>query len=471
MQADATGNKEAIVPVNVAPESDQLSLIDKIQKLWEQKRVESTTLAGGRTQAVEEERLQTALNWAFEKLPVSLFPDVPLRQVVEIRSDVSIRDAVAVLSRHGIWSAPVLKVDAPEDATWMDRYLGMVDYAGLVLWILGATETAAAGAGVAGSVAGSMAGGTAGLVGAGLVAGTGVGAAIGLAGGAVAGAALGGLGIELGPGRSGAALASAMGGSFFEALRDTTLFQQTKVADIVGSFLWGPFLPVQPQDSLLSLLLLVSKYGLKSVPVVETGNPRIQNFITQSAIVRLLAECNDLEWFDSVAGKSVQELGLPVVTAEDVYRVEEDAGVLDPFYLMVLKGVGGVAVVTKGTSKVIGNISTRDIRFLIETPELFRQREALTVKAFMEKAKLAYRLRDEAAAIMAPPIVANATDSLKTVIGRLNDAKIHHLYITNAEGEIEGAVGLRDIIGQFVQEPAGFFDSSFTIVTPAPVSA
>lgn len=41
-----------------------------------------------------------------------------------------------LLARHRVLSAPVVDVNAPEDASWIDRYLGIVEFAGIVVWIL-----------------------------------------------------------------------------------------------------------------------------------------------------------------------------------------------------------------------------------------------------------------------------------------------------------------------------------------------
>jgi hypothetical protein len=43
---------------------------------------------------------------------------------VEIPRTASVADAVMTLSRHNILSASVRIVDAPEDASWIDKYLG-----------------------------------------------------------------------------------------------------------------------------------------------------------------------------------------------------------------------------------------------------------------------------------------------------------------------------------------------------------
>ena len=40
------------------------------------------------------------------------------------------------MSQNKVLSAPVVDVDAPADASWIDRYLGMVEFAGIVVWIL-----------------------------------------------------------------------------------------------------------------------------------------------------------------------------------------------------------------------------------------------------------------------------------------------------------------------------------------------
>lgn len=56
--------------------------------------------------------------------------------VVEIPSDSTLADAVETLSKNRILSAPVRNVEAPEDASWIDRYIGIVEFAGIAVWLL-----------------------------------------------------------------------------------------------------------------------------------------------------------------------------------------------------------------------------------------------------------------------------------------------------------------------------------------------
>ena len=62
--------------------------------------------------------------------------DVFVCSEIEIKSDATLAEAVKILAQHNVLSAPVVDVDAPEDASWIDRYIGIVEFAGIVVWIL-----------------------------------------------------------------------------------------------------------------------------------------------------------------------------------------------------------------------------------------------------------------------------------------------------------------------------------------------
>lgn len=69
------------------------------------------------------------------------------------------------------------------------------------------------------------------------------------------------------------------------------------------------------------MLLLLSKYRMKSLPVVDLGEGKIENIITQSAVVHVLAECVDLHWFKNWGSKKLFELGLPIMKPEKLVKV------------------------------------------------------------------------------------------------------------------------------------------------------
>jgi hypothetical protein len=82
-----------------------------------------------------DEQGSDKLNSCFDSIPIASFPQTFADdQLVEIPSDATLTEAVDILSRNRIISAPVRNVDAPEDASWIDRYIGIVEFARIAVW-------------------------------------------------------------------------------------------------------------------------------------------------------------------------------------------------------------------------------------------------------------------------------------------------------------------------------------------------
>ncbi|CAK9858916.1 unnamed protein product [Sphagnum jensenii] len=408
------------------------------------------------------------LNAAFEEVVVSAFPDLPSGKVLEIDSDANLADAVQLLGGNNILSAPVRDCSAPADSSWMDRYLGIIDFSNIVLWVLDQSEAAKVGMVVGAIGSGGVAAGAIGALGA-VVAGA---TPLGVAGGAALAATVVGTGFgvtaAVGPAKSGPQAVGAMGTGFFEALTTSEFYKQTKVADIAGSFRWAPFLPVKPDDSLLTVLLLLSKYRIKSLPVVEPGEGQIKNFITQSAVIHFLSQCGGFTWFDTVGKQTLSELGLPFMQPEKVVKVDEDSPVIEAFQLMRDTGVGGVPVVANASMKLMGNISARDLQFLLSTPEIFKSYSLLTAGNFLEAVRTYLQSQGNVhGPLPNDPVSCTDKSTLLEIITKLDEAKIHRIYVLNPEGDLKGVVTLRDIISTFVEEPLGYFKDFFAGVVPA----
>ncbi|KAM7480136.1 hypothetical protein LguiA_028349 [Lonicera macranthoides] len=388
------------------------------------------------------------LNACFESIPVSSFPPAPSSQVVEIKSDTSVAEAVRLLSQHKILSVPIVDVDAPEDASWMDRYIGIVEFAGIVVWILHQSEKKVGPGGL-----GSPTGGSEENIGP-----------------AVAAAVSGMTSPRY---RSSNPFSdTTTSGDFFEALTSSDFYKHTKVRDISGTFRWAPFLALQKSNSFLTMLLLLSKYRMKSVPVVDLGEGGINNIITQSAVVHMLAECTGLQWFESLGMKKLSELGLPLMKSSHVVKVYEDEPVLKAFRLMGEQGVGGVPVVDSGGRKAVGNISLRDIQFLLIAPEIYKDFSLITAKNFLTAVR-SY-LKDQiktSSPLLGRMVTCRRDNTLKEVIMKLDSMKIHRIYVADEEGNIEGVITLRDIISKLVHEPRGYFGDFFDGVLPSPVNS
>ncbi|XP_031373824.1 SNF1-related protein kinase regulatory subunit gamma-1 isoform X2 [Punica granatum] len=401
-----------------SPRSPEARLGMKVEDLWDIQQ-------GGQLSPTEK------LNACFEGIPLSAFPPSPSSQV-EIRSDASLAEAVRLLSEHRILGAPVVDVDAPKDASWMEKYIGIVEFAGIVVWILYQSEPPSPRSPKSGTAF--------------ALAANGVTSAVGL---------------NLGP-----ETAAATPGSFFEALISSEIYKNTKVGEISGSFRWAPFLALQKEDSFLTMLLLLSKYKMKSIPVVDDG--KIDNIITQAAVIHMLAECAGLHWFESWGRKKLSELGLPLMTPDQIVKVYENEPVLQAFKLMRKKRIGGIPIVDASGRKAVGNISLRDVCFLLTAPEIYRDYRSVTAKGFVMAARDYLEKHEGTSPMMSGMITCKKDHTMKELISMLDCKKIHRIYVVDDDGNLEGVITLRDIISKLVHEPRGYFGDFFDGVLPLP---
>ncbi|CAN6464793.1 unnamed protein product [Victoria cruziana] len=380
------------------------------------------------------------LNSCFENIPVSSFPPSSLSKIIEINSDASLAEAVEILSKHKILSAPVRNVEAEEGASWMDHYIGIVEFAGISVWLLHQSEDAERKENVS--------------------------TVPGLVNGSLVGNATTGVPRPGKLGRSDSV--ASRGADFFEALTSSDFYKNTKVRDIAGSFRWAPFLALQSSDSFLTMLLLLSKYGMKSLPVVDLGEGKIDNVITQSSVVHVLAECVRLPWFQNWGTKTLCELGLPVMKPNDLVKIYEDEPVLLAFNLMREQGIGGLPVVDSSGWKPLGNISIRDVQYLLTAPEIYKDFRSITAKNFLTAIRSHLLEHDESSPMLLGTIACRSSDTLQDVILRLDGEKIQRMYVEDEGGNLEGVITLRDIISKLVVEPPGYFGDFFDGVVPLP---
>ncbi|KAH7684811.1 5'-AMP-activated protein kinase gamma subunit protein, partial [Dioscorea alata] len=361
--------------------------------------------------SIQEPQLSPSekLNSCFDSIPVSSFPPAPSSQVIDIPSDSSLAAAVDTLSK--------------KDASWIDKYIGIVEFAGIAVWLL----HQASGQGSNGVGSDDVTSET-----------------------------------------TDSEAAASMGGSFLESLTSSDFYKKTKVHDILGSFRWAPFLALQKSDSFLTMLLLLSKYRMKSLPVVDLGDGKIDNIITQSAVVHMLAECVGLHWFEDWGTKKLFELGLPIMKPSRLVKVSEDEPVLKAFQLMRRKGIGGLPVVEANGKKAIGNISIRDVQYLLTAPEIYKDYRSIRAKDFVLLVRSYLKEHEGTSPRLLGVITCKRTDTIKDIILKLDSYKIQRIYVVDDEDNLEGVITLRDIISKLVHEPRGYFGDFFDGVVPLP---
>jgi CBS domain-containing protein len=379
-----------------SPRSPEAEIGHRVEDLWE----------------VAEPQLSPSdkLNSCFEDISVASFPRAHPSQVIEIPCDASLAEAVEILSKNKILSAPIRNVEAPEEASWMDKYIGIVEFAGIAMWLLCQSDVAANGKD--GSPVGSPVAKLAAQLGSFTFRRTSSGR------------------VEATT-NSQSDEAASVGGSFFETLTSSEFYKNTKVGDISGSFRWAPFLALQMSDTFLTMLLLLSKYRMKSLPVVEVGGDKIENIITQSSVVHMLAECVGLSWFEDWGTKKLSELGLPIIKPSKLVKINEDQPVLKAFQLMREKGVGGLPVMDTNGAKAIGNISIRDVQYLLTAPKIYKEHRTITAKDFLTAVRHHLEEQHEASPLLHDVITCKKDDTIKDIILKLDSAKISRIYVVD----------------------------------------
>ncbi|KAJ4973342.1 hypothetical protein NE237_006516 [Protea cynaroides] len=401
--------------------------------------------------------LQESLTAAFSRIPVSSFPNVPGGKVIEIPADASIGDAVKILSECNILSAPVRNTDAGVSHDWRNCYLGIIDYSAIILWVLETAELAAVTFSATSATASGVGVGAVGALGALALGATGPAAVAGLTVAAVGAAVAGGFAVEKGKGKDASTAADSLGEEFYKVILQEEPFKSTQVRSILKSFRWAPFLPVATNSSMLSVLLLLSKYRMRNVPVIETGKPNIKNYITQSAVIQGLRQCKGRDWFDCISGRPLSDLGLPFMSHNEVITVKSDELILEAFKRMKDHQIGGLPVVEGPQRKIVGNISMRDIRHLLLKPGLFSNFRLLTAKDFINTLSSTPEFGRAFT-----PITCKPNALLSNVIETLASKSVHRVYVVAAEeNSVVGVITLRDVISCFIFEPPNYFDDYF----------
>ncbi|KAK4780829.1 hypothetical protein SAY87_016935 [Trapa incisa] len=170
--------------------------------------------------------LQEALTAAFASIPVSSFPQVPSGKVIEVQGDLTVADAVKVLSEHNILAAPVRNPEAKTSSDWRDRYLGIIDYSAVILWVLESAEIAALALSAGSATAAGIGAGTVGALGTLALGVTGPVAMAGLTPAAVGAAMAGGAAAEKVAGKD---ATTAAGEDFYKVILQEEPFKSTTV--------------------------------------------------------------------------------------------------------------------------------------------------------------------------------------------------------------------------------------------------
>lgn len=216
-------------------------------------------------------------------------------------------------------------------------------------------------------------------------------------------------------------------------LRKNPSASLNRVADLIGLSLGDQWLPVSADANVFQVFRRFYRTKFHRLPVTDEHDAnKVLRMVSQSNLLAFLAEkCGEL---GSTMKRSVHELDLGTKIGF-VYCVMPHSKVFEVFSLLALQGVWGCAVIDQH-SRLLGNISVSDLKFVISTEHGKLTLLDMTVG----------ELLDKCTAVRNAPLTCHATDSLETVVKALAKAKVHRVYVVNENTQPQGVITLTDII-------------------------
>lgn len=120
--------------------------------------------------------------------------------------------------------------DAENSSDWKDRYLGIIDYSAIILWVLESAELAAVALSATSATAAGVGAGAVGAIGALALGVTGPAAVAGLTAAAVGAAVAGGAAADKGMGKDAPTAADELGQDFYKTILQDEPFKSTTVS-------------------------------------------------------------------------------------------------------------------------------------------------------------------------------------------------------------------------------------------------
>jgi len=164
---------------------------------------------------------------------------------------------------------------------------------------------------------------------------------------------------------------------------------------------------------------------------IAIGDDRLQNYVSQSEIVKILAEKNA---FAPFASKTIKELNLG---NNNVIHVKENDRVIEAFKLMIINKVSGVAVVND-QNQIIGQISSSDIQNISKTGEMVQrlyETYAPYRKILVEKYQAPEKL-----------ITVLSGTQFSELLDVIVKNRLHRIFVVGENNILESVISLTDLL-------------------------
>jgi len=207
------------------------------------------------------------------------------------------------------------------------------------------------------------------------------------------------------------------------------LFFSKKVGDLMDYSSRDRFKAVLEEDDIFTVMEILG-HGTHRVAIVNVLSD-IQNLITQSDVVRLIAANTHL--LGDAAKRTVQELGfLNNVFPNKLVALNANEVALNSFKIMNTMKVGAAPILNE-QGQFIGTLSVSDLKSLA-----YGSFESLltTTADFSRK---------HAGSNIPSPIVCAPNDSVSYVLGLISQSRVHRVWVLDQNQHPVGVISLTDI--------------------------
>jgi len=203
----------------------------------------------------------------------------------------------------------------------------------------------------------------------------------------------------------------------------------------------NPFFPIHSGFTFFSAVeTLAREKGLHRVPIIDQERNLI-TIITQSQILQILARNMDI-----LGEKKNKPVHQTTSYFEEVVSVNEESTAFEAFKIMVEKDISGLAVIDK-EGKLVAAISLKDLKSMSTDTRLF-WRLYQTVHNFLLKVR---KESNETGGDRPRTVVTvKPQDTLETVIKKLQEHKIHRVFIVDEHKKPVGVISLKDLLREII---------------------
>jgi len=191
----------------------------------------------------------------------------------------------------------------------------------------------------------------------------------------------------------------------------------------------NPFQIISPHQSLADLLSVLVKYH--RVCVID-ADQKIQNYITQSDVIKFLYENKEL--IGNFGTKTLLELD---IAKKEVITANGHHFVIEAFKKMAIEGISAIAIVDKDSS-LLGEINVHDMREIKPEGNMI-DKLMVPIKDFLHNSHVQREV-----------VSLPSNTTLQTVIEHLQKFKLHRIWIVD-HGKLVGVVSLGDVFRILLQ--------------------